>query len=102
MQGAEHHDEKWKVDNEVTSANKSTEGQVASACPEKRVFTRFTHSQEDIGASSNIGGSGEKMPNVFSDLNIHDETFTEEEYEKTKTTLKRRHCNQNIQHGLSE
>ena len=86
--GAGRYGEAWKVINEVTGRKKAKEGQVAGSSPEERVATWFTHFQKLLGDAPSVEDSEEDIPTVFSDLNIDDGPFTEEEYAKAKSTLK--------------
>jgi len=86
--GAGQYGEAWKVINEVTGRKKSKEGQVAGASPEERVTTWFNHFKKLLGDSPSVQDPDEEIPIVFSDLDIDDGPFTEEEYAKAKSNLK--------------
>ena len=88
VHGAGKYGEAWRVINEVTGRKTSQEGQVAGASPEERVTTWFTHFQKLLGASPNVEDADEGIQTVFEDLGIEDGTFTKEEYDRAKSSLK--------------
>ena len=69
-------------------SEEAKEGQVAGSSPELRVKTWFTHFKNLLGSPTSIEHSEEELPNIFEDLEIRDGTFTIEEYQKVKSTLK--------------
>lgn len=86
-QGEGRYCEVCKVSNKVMGRKKSKKVQVEEASPQARVATWFTHFQKLLGTSPIVDDSGDDIPSVFTDLEINDGPYNDNEYVKVKSSL---------------
>ena len=72
----------WNLINEITG-RKSTQSSQLNELYEDRILLWYEHFRNLLGITPKITDENEKIPRVFENLNINDDKFTSEGYERS-------------------
>ena len=82
------HSEAWKLINEISGRKKAQSSKLKASSPEERVQLWHTHFSKLLGSPPSITDEDVPIESVFYNLEISEEPFSTDEFNKAKNSLR--------------
>ena len=82
------HREAWRLINEISGRKKAQTSKLKASSPEERVKLWHTHFSKLLGSPPSITDEDDPIEAVFFNLEISEEPFSADEYDKAKNSLR--------------
>ena len=80
--------EAWKLTNEISGRKKAQSSKLKASSPEERVQLWHTHFSKLLGSPPSITDEDVPIESVFCNLEISEEPFSTDEFNKAKNSLR--------------